>query len=933
MIGPAPSAPAPATPAGLLGAFGIKLIPWLFASIAFGICIWLAAYFYTEWRWYEELGYLVTYRRILLTKAILFVATFVVVFVFLAANVILVIKLSPIHAGFRHSSFWAEGVRRLIENIVVRLIVLLAFIAGLLAGIIAIDRWDAAILWYVREDWGRTDPYFDIDLGYFMFELPLQLFVHRLLTVVALVTLVATGLVAFVFGGLVPVPPGLVAGFFVRLHLTVLILMCLLLVYWGVTLEHRLLSFSEFGAVTGLGYTDAEASLVAYNITRWTALAAAALLALALWWPVFAVLLAVLVLVALAALLAVRIYPLLFQLLLVDPQEMQREMPYLEDHIAFTRYGYDLEGVERHFLTGEPALPADARETLAQLRLWDPATLRVVFNELQALRSYYDIGDVDADRYVVDGRTQALMVAPREVDLGGVTERWQARRMVYTHGTGLVGAHPNDPDLPRLLMGDLPAAGIEAARRADGRLYFSERTTGYVLARTRTEELTGPADIGSYAVTLYDGEGGIPIGPWWEARAETGPEDDARDYEEGDGPGFQPRLDRLALAIRFLDLRLVLSDLVLRDTRFLMHREVRERAGRATPFLQIGDDAYPAIVDGRVVWIADVYVTSDMMPYSRRIDPVSYDFLTAPRARASLIPGVFPDAGRPLRGPVNFVRASLKVAVDAVDGTVTYYEVGKGDPLTEAWKRAFPEVIRPFSEAPAPLAAHFRYPEDLFAMQTMVWRRYHVEEPETFYTDESVWRVPPDDAFIARRNERATPLEPERHPDLRPVWLLTRFPAGAEGGEFGIVHAFTPRERNVMTGYLVGGSDGDRYGTLTAYQFPATRTVLGPSQAQARMAQDPRVSAWTTLRMQSGSRVSRGDILMVPAGDGIAWVQPLFVQSDESEAPNLLLDPLSGIPELKKVVLLIGDRVLMRDTLDAALAAALDEETDGGTDP
>lgn len=908
MTGAAHVAGAPITPIGwLIGFVLIPVLPWLIGMILGIAAIHVSAYLYTEYLWYQSVGYVAVFVKLLATQAALFVATFGVAFILLAGNLHLSMRLSPMGGTLWRSAGWAEPIRKLLSPIAGRLFNAIGMFAGLIAAIFSLDYWEAALLWTGRGEWGRTDPYFDLDLGYFMFELPFHLFVHRYLLVLCVIALCLTVLAGLVFGALRVVYAGSRAAYGARVQMITLMLFIVGLIGWGLRLELHVLSYSELGVVTGLGYTDANAALLAIKLTAGALIIGFVLCSLSLYVPIFVIPAMALGSVFLVALAAVKAYPGFYQRFVVEPDELTLERPYIEDHIAFTRYGYGLEDVDRIALSGRPAMPADAELSWSRLRLWDPGTLRITLDGLQSLKGYYDVGDVDADRYTVNGEVRPVMVAARNRALRGLPaegRRWQADHLVYTNGFGLVAADAamiGGGGLPVLHAKNMPVEGAADFRRAAPQLYYGEGFTDYALVGTKTPELRTPQDDPGFADAPYEGTGGIAA-------------DDL--------------FTRIAFAIRYWEPRLALTSQTTTATKILLHQDVRRRAKRLSPFLEIGRDPYPVAVDGRTLWLIDVYTSSDMMPYSRRVNLDTFATITSPRGGSGFIPGTAPARGKPLHGASNYIRGSVKAVIDAEHGTVDFYAVG-ADPLLDAWKRVLPEVFKPNAAVSADLRAHFRYPQDVFRMQTALWATYHMDDPDSFYARESAWRVPPDASFISRRRERVEPFDERRDLDLRPVWLFTRFP-GQNKDTFGVVHPYTPAGQDVLAGYLVGHSDGDRYGTLTSYSFPQTQFVPGPAQAQARIDQDPYVSGWTTLRMQSGSRVSRGRILLVPSEQGVAYVLPLFVQADESPVQTLKGATLASLPELKKVVVLLGDRVVMEDTLEEAIGAlrTMEEETE-----
>lgn len=799
-----------------------------------------------------------------------------------------------------------------------------------------------------------------------MFQLAFYTLVQRWTFIGVLVTLVLTVLTSYLFGGIRPQAPGAKIPFQVNLHISALMLALIVLIGWGMILELHLLSYSERGVITGLGFTDSNASLVAYKFVATAVVTGFFLFQVNIRRPGWIIPTLALVWLFLVGLSIARFYPNVYQFLVVEPQELEREYPFIEDHLAFTRYGFDLEKVERRHTPGNDHLTSEElaayRPALEQIRLWDPDTMIINFRELQALRTYFDFEDVDVDRYRVDGEETLVLVGAREVKTTHLAEsahRWENQRMIYTHGHGLVAASgtlSTEAGMPVFLTRDLPTEGASAIDADNPRIYYGEASSPYAFVATDTIELDRPIDQSSQprpsgaspseerpasgdkdtdcpaGQTAAGGEGAATD----EAGAASTEAADAcrpaaigfaiNDYGGKGGVLIDGLVRRLAFAVRFWDVQFALSWLVDDDTRVQFHRRIRERIGRVAPFLELDRNPYPVAVDGRIKWIVEAYTVSDMMPYSRRVNLSDLSQVTQPKQDAvSVVIDEFTSSEAGLAGTANYIRGSVKAVVDAYDGSVTLYVVGPDDKVLQAWQRAFPGIFVPEAEASPDLRAHFRYPQDLFRIQSVMWSDYHMETPEIFYTKEAAWRIPPDAAFISLRRERKEPEYEQRREDLRPYWLMARFP-GEDESQFAIVQPFSPAGRNLLSGYLVGLSDGANYGRLVSYAFPPTTTILGPPQAQARIDQDARISAWMTLRMQSGSRVSRGRLLALPVADTLLYVEPLFVQADKSSVSHLLGAQLSSIPEMKKIVVVFGDKVVMRDTLQEAIAAAFGQE-------
>ncbi|UIJ73340.1 UPF0182 family protein [Aurantimonas sp. HBX-1] len=921
---------------------------------------------YTEVLWYDAIGYLDVLITVVIVQLGMAAAPFATMAVFVIVNMNLARKLAPLDRVISADETRVDWWRRASAPFARPLITTIGLLCGLIIALQTFVHWDTFLLWWHGDHWGRNDPQFERDLSYFMFRLAFYTLVQRWTFIGILVTLVLTVLTSYLFGGIRPQAPGSKIPFRVNLHISALMLALMVVIGWGMILELHLLSYSERGVITGLGFTDSNASLVAYKFVATAVVTGFFLFQVNIRRPGWIIPTLALVWLFLIGLSIARFYPNAYQFLVVEPQELEREYPFIEDHLAFTRYGFDLDKVERRQTPGDAGLTAAElaayRPALEQIRLWDPDTMIINFRELQALRTYFDFEDVDVDRYRIDGKETLVLVGAREVKTRHLAEsahRWENQRMIYTHGHGLVaasGTQATEAGMPVFLTRDLPTKGASAINAENPRIYYGEASSSYAFVASDAIELDRPIDASSHAQPSgapRPGENPPPASkerdcPKEQTRsggrgatadeagaASTEASDACRpaaigfavtDYGGKGGVLIDDIVKRLVFAIRFWDVRFALTWLVDDNTRVQFHRRIRERIERVAPFLELDRNPYPVAVDGRIKWIVDAYTVSDMMPYSRRVNLSDLSQVTQPKQDAvSVIIDEFTSSAAGLTGTANYIRGSVKAVLDAYDGSVTLYVVGPDDKVLQAWQRAFPGVFVPEAEASPALRAHFRYPQDLFRIQSAMWSDYHMETPEIFYTKEAAWRIPPDAAFISLRRERKEPEYEQRRENLRPYWLMARFP-GEETTQFAIVQPFSPAGRNLLSGYLVGLSDGANYGRLVSYAFPPTRTILGPAQAQARIDQDARISAWMTLRMQSGSRVSRGRLIALPVADALLYVEPLFVQADKSSVSHLLGAQLSSIPEMKKIVVVFGDRVVMRDTLEAAIAAAFGQE-------
>ncbi len=619
--------------------------------------------------------------------------------------------------------------------------------------------------------------------------------------------------------------------------------------------------FEAHTIFTGVTYTDAHVTLfgtllVAIALAGGAVLAAAAALAAPrLRWLVAAALPAAVLYVGTGAAAAY------VDGFIVKPNELVREQPYITHNIEFTRQAYGLHRfAQRAFPAETTVQAADAannQATLQNIRLWDWRVLQDTLRQLQEIRTYYDFPDIDIDRYTIDGSLRQVMLATRELSVSKLPEssrNWINEKLIYTHGYGLTMNAVNGftPEgLPALLLRDMPVQSASPDLPvARPEVYFGEMTNTDVYVKTRQQEFNYPQGQ-TNSLTSYEGTGGIPLG------------------------GL---LRRLLIALDRGDVgKLPFSDDVTADSRLLMRRNVRDRAAALAPFLEFDPDPYIVLTpEGRLVWLMDAFTVSDHFPYSR--------------------------AYRAERTPVNYVRNSVKVTIDAYDGTTTFYVFDGQDPIIAAYRQVFPTLFKDASTMPAGLRSHVRYPEMLLALQADVYGLYHMTNPQVFYNREDLWTVATD--VVAQQTmtgERVTqPMEPN--------FLLMKLP-GETNMEFVEMLPFTPANRNNLIGWIAGRSDAEHYGDVIVYDFPKTRLVDGPLQVEARIDQNAQLSGQLSLWNQQGSRVRRGPLLVIPIGHALLYAEAIYLQAERSP-----------MPELRLVVLALQDRLVYATTFEAALS-------------
>ena len=843
------------------------------------------AVFYTDVLWFQEVGFESVLWKSLSMQWGVGVGVGLIVAFLVWINLSIAARLAPAYGRPRFEVVGAEDplerYREAAGPYLRFLRLAAAAVMGFGAGAVAATRWQTFLLYANRSSFGQTDPQFNRDIGFYVFELPFyDLLVDQLwstLIAVVFVTVIAHLLYGSVRlqEGLSAVAPGALG------HLSVLLGLLALVKAGQYWLGRFQLNFSGRGVVDGASYTDIHAQLPALNILAIISVISALLFFVNVRVRKTSLPLAAVAIWILFSFAAGGLWPWAVQRFSVEPQELPRERQYIARNLEATRAGFDIGDVEsRPFAAGQSLDAASVGRNanlLQNVRVWDPGLLQRAYEQLQAIRPYYTFPDVDIDRYEVDGRTRQVLLSARELSLEHLEEQgqnWTNLKLQYTHGYGMVASLANEATgagTPSFLVEDVPGtarSGAEALNPEEARLYYGEafNELEYSVVNSKQQEIDYPTNDGLER-SRYEGEGGVLLG------------------------GF---MRRLAFSIREGDTNLILSSLVTPQSKMIYYRNVRDRVMRAAPFLMLDHDPYVANVDGRLTWILDGYTASSFYPYSQRFDvsPVS----------AGAVGGV--------TGDINYLRNSVKVTVDAYDGTMRFYVIDEEDPLIESWSNAFPALFT--QETPSEsLEAHFRYPEDLFKIQSEVFLTYHIENPNDFYSKEDVWAVP-----LGEPVQEATEFgTQETETVVAPTYLLVQLP-GEEEEEFLLARPFTPRNKPNMIAYMVGRSDPANYGDLITLQFPRQNLIKGPTQVHNLIQQDVEVSQTLTLLGQEGSNVSFGSLVTLPIEDSLLYVQPLFVTAENV-----------GIPELKRVIVVYGEQVIMADDLAGALAELFGSET------
>jgi uncharacterized membrane protein (UPF0182 family) len=804
---------------------------------------------YTDWLWFQEVGYASVFVAILSARGTLFATVAVGVLGFLYVNLTFAARTARSDVYWELEDQLGLPGRVVIEPLIRRFVPIVIAVISFASGLRASVHWETVLRYLNGVPFGTTDPLFGRDLSFFVFTLPFWRLVTGWTTTLVIGTLILT-LVVYVLQRSVALTtrgPRLAAG--ARAHLLVLGAVLLALGGVGFWLDRFDLVYSPRGIVFGATYTDVNAALPMLGVlTALAGLCAAACL-VQLARPGLRVVAGGVLLLIVAWVVGLGIYPALLQRFRVAPNELAAERPFIVHNIRMTRQAYGLDRIAEREFPAADALDARALErnapTIKNIRLWDHRPLLRTFAQLQEIRTYYKFVDVDNDRYTVNGEYRQLMLSARELSYqhlqGG--RNWINEHLTFTHGYGAVVGPVNrvTPEgLPDFLVKDIPphSEGFQKVTRPE--IYFGELSNEYVLVRTRSQELDYPAgDQNVY--TTYRGTGGI---------------------------GLTSFLRKLAFAVRFGEVKILLSNDLTADSRIMMHRSVGERVERIAPFFRYDRDPYLVVGDdGRLMWMLDGYTTTDRYPYA---DPV--------------------------RGMGNYIRNSAKATVDAYNGAVTFYLADPGDPIVRTYARAFPDLLRPFEQMPGDLQRHVRYPEDFFAIQARKYATYHMEDPQVFYNKEDLWAVP-------RRAIEG------RDREMEPYFTIMRLPGEAKE-EFILLTLFNPSRRDNMIAWLAARSDPPNYGRLVVYNFPKQKLIYGPRQIDARIDQDPVISQQLSLWNQRGSTVIRGSLLAIPLDQSLIYVQPLYLAAAEQGA----------LPELRRVIVAYGNQIAMEPTLDQSLA-------------
>ncbi|WP_247660396.1 UPF0182 family protein [Micromonospora sp. D75] len=840
----------------------------LFTLLGWGVNAW------TDWLWFNEVRYTQVFTGVLATRLLLFLVVGVGMALIVAGNLWLAYRLRPRMRPHSAEQATLERYRMLLSPRLGTWIALAAAVVGLFAGLSAQSRWSQWLLFRNGGDFGVKDPEFGIDVGFYVFQLPFWRYLLGVGFTAVVLSLLGALAVHYIFGGVRLQGVGDRMTNAARAHLSSLVAFFVLLKAVAYVLDRRamLLEYNDSAKLYGAGYADVNALLPAKEILAWiSVLVALAIIVFSnavmrnLVWPGIS-----LALLGVSAVAIGGIYPWAVQTFEVKPSARDKEAPYIERSIKATRTAFGLEGTKITPYAASnlvpPASLATDTSVVQNIRLLDPQLVSETYTQLQQVRGFYDFGSkLDIDRYSVKDKTSDYVVGVREINYGELTDQqsnWINRHTVYTHGYGLVAAPANQVvcgGQPYFVSGFLGEKAQEACSSPaeeipaqQPRIYYGERMEpgDYAIVGQngdRNVEFDRPTSTGGEQYYTYSGEGGVKIGSF-------------------------PR--RLLYSIKEQEPNFLLSEAVNENSKLLYVRNPRDRVEKVAPFLTLDGDPYPAVVNGRVLWIIDGYTTAATYPYAERVN------LQAETADELTGRGTFQLA----RENVNYIRNSVKATVDAYDGTVKLYSYDDTDPVLKAWNKAFGgDLVLPKGDIPAELAEHFRYPADMFKVQRNLLTKFHVTDPGDFYSGQDFWQVP---------NVPDAPDSGQKQP---PYYLFTQFP-GQEGPRFQLTSAVTPNGRQNLAA-LVSGSYVDGKPQLEVLELPDQTRISGPTQVHQQMTNNGDIRQQLNLLSSNQAQVQYGNLLSLPFADGMLYVEPVYVKSSNQDA----------YPLLQKVLLSYGD--------------------------
>jgi len=799
-----------------------------------------------EWLWLGSLGYEQVFWTIKGTQFLLLGGALIVALVYILPNMHFLGNQSKT-IDFSQSPLGQLNLEQLSHKQFKTIFYSFGVLFSLFFAFAYYMRWDSYFRFHWNETFDKVDPIFGLDIGFYLFRLPfIETIQNSLSILVFFVTLVM--LVFYLYSGSLSLQgsSGIYARESVKKHLSLNLGIWLTLLSWGYYLERYQLLYNPNGAVFGAGYTDVNFVLPVLWVMVIFCLILAVLAFMQYFMSNFRWLVIGGVATAVVGIVGQGLLPTAIQKFQVEPNELQLETPYLEHNIEQTREAYKLNKINEREYNARDTLTWEKLEnntsTLQNIRLWDPRLVIQTYRQLQEIRLYYQFYNVSLDRYQTEEGYMQMMVSARELseEMPEQADTWVNRHLQFTHGYGLVMspvAQIGSQGDPIFTIKDLPPVSQLGLNVGEAGIYYGDHDPSYKIVNTDIEELDYPrGDQNVY--NHYDGNGGVSI------------------------DGF---FSKLLFAWEFGDINILLTDYIREGSKIQFWRSIRERVRRTAPFLQFQDEPYMVLVNGDLKWIQDAYTTSPHYPYSERYN-----------------------------GQLNYIRNSVKVVVDAFDGTVDFYAIDEEDPILNVYRDIFPEMFKTLDEMPEAIKAHIKYPQTLFEVQMDIYNTYHMTSPQVFYNNEDLWERP---------NEKYGGQQIK----MEPYYVLSKLP-GDDNLQYMLISPLTPNNRDNMIAWMTAKSDFPQYGEVEVFKLPKERLILGPAQIEARIDQDTEISRQLALWDQRGSRVIRGNLMIIPIEDSFIYVEPVFLIAEGVD-----------IPQLQRVIVTVGEQVVMEPTLGLAL--------------
>jgi uncharacterized membrane protein (UPF0182 family) len=869
--------------------------------IAIGLALVSSAGFYTDVLWFEQLGYSSVFFTEIWAKVAMFAITALFMALLVGVSMWLAFRSRPIYAKSANARDVFAPFRDTINQLRLGVIIGVPLLLGIFAGLAATAKWDEALMFINAVPTPTHDAQFNLDVSFYLFKLPFYSTATAFISTVLFLSALSAALVHLFTGGIKFNGRGVTLSKAAGVQVGITAALFMLAQGISLWLDQYATLTSPSGLYTGATFADVNASIPGLQIMAGIAVLVAILFVISAFigrWrlPVLGT-----GLMLVSSLVLGSLYPWAIQNFQVGPNERTLEAPFIQRNIEATTLAYGLDNIETISYDAKTTASAGAlrkdADTTANIRIIDPYLVSPSFRQLEQIKQYYGFSNhLDVSRYTIDGKVQDTVLAVRELNQGGLgdSQSWYNNVIVYTHGYGLVAAYGNQGSAdgqPVFLQSSIPSEG--SLGTFEPRIYFGEQSPGYSIvgaeagATQRELDYPGGAKGVDQTYTTFKGNG---------------------------GPKLDNIVKRLSYALKFQSEQILLSDAINNSSQILYDRNPIDRVKAVAPYLTIDSDTYPAVVDGKVVWVVDGYTTSNQYPYSRA---ESFD------------QSILDSSGESTTGnpDINYIRNSVKATVDAYDGSVKLYAWDEADPILKVWQKIFPNTLRPISEMSGALMSQVRYPADLFKVQRSILGQYHVKEAGAFYSQQDAWMTPNDPIS-------ATGLQ-------QPPYYLTMKAPGAKDPAYSLYSTFIPRStgestRNVLTGYLMVNSDAgaeagkvsSSYGKFKLLTLPRTTIVPGPGQVQNSFSVDPDVSRLLNLLRQGSTKVLNGNLLTLPVGGGLLYVQPVYIQSTGE----------TSFPLLKKILVAFGDQIAFEDTLDGALNVLFGGDSgvvtpDPGTDP